>query len=46
MRKAKQLLGCLLVLLMVFSLAPQVFAYEEVYGQIPYPAGQTLYPAR
>ena len=26
MKKAKQLLSCLLVLLMVFSLAPQVFA--------------------
>ena len=47
MRKAKQLLSCLLVLLMVFSLAPQVFAYED--WNIPgnsYPAGQSLYPDR
>ena len=46
MRKTKQLLSCLLVLLMIFSLAPQVFAYED--WNIPgnnYPAGQSLYPS-
>ncbi len=51
MKKAKQLLSILLVLLMVFSLAPQVFADDFLLpsdnnsaGRPPYPNGQTAYP--